>query len=153
MCCCFLLWDSGGGTSAKSAAAIAWLPSLLIHCFVAFLLCYVFFFLFRLFDAHPHPRPQFWRRHLQDHVDFQRKHTKIIMGREFTYFSGRRAFLRIFFFRKHSIRAQTTSVPPGAEAFTAGSVDIPVTATVAAVRTTVWVSVRNVVVGANWCLG
>ena len=34
-------------------------------------------------------------------------------------------------------RAQTTSVPPGAEAFTAGPVDIPATATAAAVRTTV----------------
>ena len=34
-------------------------------------------------------------------------------------------------------RAQTTSVPPGAKAFTAGPVDIPATATAAAVRTTV----------------
>ena len=33
-------------------------------------------------------------------------------------------------------RAQTTSVPPGAEAFTAGPVDIPATASAAAVRTT-----------------
>ena len=38
-------------------------------------------------------------------------------------------------------RAQTTSVPPGAEAFTAGPVDIPATATAAAVRTTVRVPV------------
>ena len=38
-------------------------------------------------------------------------------------------------------RAQTTSVPPGAEAFTAGTVDIPATATAAAVRTTVRVPV------------
>ena len=34
-------------------------------------------------------------------------------------------------------RAQTTSVPPGAEAFTAGPVSIPATASAAAVRTTV----------------
>ena len=34
-------------------------------------------------------------------------------------------------------RAQTTSVPPGAEAFTAGPVDIPATASAAAVRTTI----------------
>ena len=33
-------------------------------------------------------------------------------------------------------RAQTTSVPPGAKAFTAGPVDIPATASAAAVRTT-----------------
>ena len=38
-------------------------------------------------------------------------------------------------------RAQTTSVPPGAEAFTAGPVDIPATASAAAVRTTVRVPV------------
>ena len=38
-------------------------------------------------------------------------------------------------------RAQTTSVPPGAEAFTEGPVDIPATATAAAVRTTVRVPV------------
>ena len=36
-------------------------------------------------------------------------------------------------------RAQTTSVPPVAEAFTAGPVDIPVTASAAAVRTTILV--------------
>ena len=34
-------------------------------------------------------------------------------------------------------RAQTTSAPPGAKAFTAGPVDIPATASAAAVRTTV----------------
>ena len=38
-------------------------------------------------------------------------------------------------------RAQTTSVPPGAKAFTAGPVDIPATASAAAVRTTVRVPV------------
>ena len=38
-------------------------------------------------------------------------------------------------------RAQTRSVPPVAEAFTAGPVDIPATATAAAVRTTVRVPV------------
>ena len=34
-------------------------------------------------------------------------------------------------------RAQSTSVHPGAEAFTAGPVDIPATASAAAVRTTI----------------
>ena len=46
--------------------------------------------------AHPHFPPQFRRRRLQDFVYLSREHTKNLVGRQITFFSGRQVEKRIF---------------------------------------------------------
>ena len=60
---------------------------------ILLLLLYVFFFQSR---AHHHFPPQFRRRRLQDFVYLSREHTKNLVGRQITFFSGRQVEKRIF---------------------------------------------------------
>ena len=87
LCCCLRSWDGSGGSAANSAAdTVAELPLLLARWF----LCFSFCPFIRLVAAHPHLLPQCRRRRLHDLVYLVRNHTKIMIGREFTFCSGRK---------------------------------------------------------------
>ena len=103
--CCWLWWDSGGGTAVTPAtSAIAWLPSLPMPGTLLFIYSSFFFMSFSSPSHCTSPPPHsIWRRRLQDFVYIQLKHTKIIMGREYTFFSGRGVFFRRKFSRIHSL--------------------------------------------------
>ena len=83
--------------NSAAGAAVARRPSLLVRCFFS-LFFRAFLFLFCLVAAHADFLKKKLRRRLQGFAHFLREHTKIMMGREFTFSRGREVFFRKKFF-------------------------------------------------------
>ena len=106
LCCCLRSWHGSGGTACSQLCrrhrcwAAVTTPSLFFFC-VSFFSC-----LPRCCThtpTHPHFSPRFRWRCLQDLVVLVRQHIKIMMGRGFTFFTGRKAIFNFLktFFRPH----------------------------------------------------